>query len=92
MVFRSRGRRRLEALIDDLAGSYLRDDPANSEQGRAEICRRITEVAEALTSAGDTRAVERARSHRPDVEIGLSEEVRRHMRYLLARALSRAGA
>jgi adenylylsulfate kinase-like enzyme len=84
------GRKQLEALIDDLARSYLRDDPVNSEQGRGEICRQITEVADGLRSAGEAKVLARVRDYRSDVEAALSREVRRHLRYLLARALSRA--
>lgn len=92
MVFGSGDRKRLEALIDDLAGSYLGDDPGDAERRRDEICRQITEVAIGLTSAGHTKVIARARTHRPDIEVWLSQEIRRNMRYLLARALSRAGA
>jgi hypothetical protein len=69
-VFRSAGRKKLEALIDDLACSYLRGDPSNSEQGRDEICWQIAEVADGLVSAGDAKSIARAHTYRPDMESG----------------------
>jgi adenylylsulfate kinase-like enzyme len=88
MLFKIAVRKKLEGLIDDLARSYLLDDPTNSEQGRAEICRRITEVAGELRSAGHTKTIAEARAYHPEIEIVLPREVRRHMQYLVARALS----
>lgn len=92
MVFGSGGRKRLEALIDDLAGSYLGDDPWDSERRRDEVCRQITEVAIGLMAAGQAKVIARARTHRPEAEAWLSRAARRNMRYVLARALSQAGA
>jgi hypothetical protein len=88
--FGSAERKKLEALIDELAGSYLRDDLSNSVRGRGEICRKMAEIADELRSAGDTKTIDRVRSYRPDIEIVLSREIRQQVRYLTARALEGA--
>lgn len=87
-MFKSEGRRRLEALIEDLASAYLLGDENNSPEGREKVCRAMADLAQRLRASGDTRAVVKARSYRSRIRIAFPPVIQHEMDEMVAEALS----
>lgn len=76
----------LEGLIDQLARSFL-GTIHDSDEGRAELSRQISEVATQLRAEGREKAVTSAKSYRPGFFLGLPQEAQQEVVRLLDGAL-----
>ncbi|MFI1566819.1 hypothetical protein ACH4ZX_27825 [Streptomyces sp. NPDC020490] len=88
MLFKPAGQQELEELIDGFARSYLRGHARNSPEGRAQICREISELAGRLRANGRERAVKGARRYRSVLHAALPQHARLEMDRMVAEALS----